>query len=177
MNVLLPPGIRLSHPRALENTVLAPLSTRRFRRTGQDDVGPVRDQWDALIAEMRATPTRSTSSVTPNRRRLLESAGGSGQEFRDFLISSITAEFSGCVLYAEMKKGAPKTLMMREPFRIHEPEMKRATPLHQRHAQDFGSARSRPPDKGQEIYFFNPNSFLCDYLSENRLAATSDLSQ
>ncbi len=88
------------------NTVLSP----RFYTTDYDymnglDVTPVRAEWNALVAEMERDPNRGHfvrdarfdadfSTMEPELRR----------ELLDFLVSSVTAEFSGCVLYAEIKK-------------------------------------------------------------------------
>jgi magnesium-protoporphyrin IX monomethyl ester (oxidative) cyclase len=93
---------------AQENTVLSPrFYTTDFAELDRTDVGPVRAEWDSLLSEMRSDP---------NNRHFVRSAGweqeltrlpdGLRKEFIDFLVSSVTAEFSGCVLYAEMKKRA-----------------------------------------------------------------------
>ena len=69
------------------------------------DVGPVRAEWDALVAEMESDPNRGHfirderfdadfSTIEPELKR----------ELLEFLVSSVTAEFSGCVLYSEIKK-------------------------------------------------------------------------
>lgn len=91
---------------AQRTTVLNP----RFYTTDYDaldrvDVAPVRAEWDALIAELeedrnhghfkRNELWKFDSSEWPEELR---------KEFQDFLVSSLTAEFSGCVLYAEMRK-------------------------------------------------------------------------
>jgi len=102
---------------AQQTTMLSPrFYTTDFEELDKTDVSGVRAQWDALIAEMRADP---------NKRHFVRNAefdadfsnlpADLDKEFRDFLISSITAEFSGCVLYAEMKKRA-KNKDMRELF-------------------------------------------------------------
>ena len=69
------------------------------------DVSPVRREWDEMMAEFEADNNRS------HFRRVEDFAAHSEQiqeplreEFLDFLVSSITAEFSGCVLYTEIKK-------------------------------------------------------------------------
>ncbi len=91
---------------AMQDTLLTPrFYTTDFDEMDAVDVTPVRRDWDALIAEMQSDPNKGHfrknadwdvdwESMDPALRR----------EFIDFLISSCTAEFSGCVLYKEMRR-------------------------------------------------------------------------
>ncbi|MEM6619868.1 MAG: magnesium-protoporphyrin IX monomethyl ester (oxidative) cyclase [Pseudomonadota bacterium] len=93
--------------RASETTLLDPrFYTTDFDEMDRIDVTPIRAEWDRLIAEMKADPRRGHfkkndawnqidwDGIDPNLKA----------ELIDFLVSSLTAEFSGCVLYKEMKR-------------------------------------------------------------------------
>jgi magnesium-protoporphyrin IX monomethyl ester (oxidative) cyclase len=92
---------------ATETTMLSPrFYTTDFDEMDRIDVTPVRGDWDKLIAQMKSDPNKAHfkknadwdqidwHGMDPALRR----------EFIDFLVSSCTAEFSGCVLYKEMKR-------------------------------------------------------------------------
>ncbi len=91
---------------ATETTLLNPrFYTTDFDEMDKVDVTPVRAEWDKLIAQMKSDPNAKHfkknaewdadwEAMDPKLKR----------EFIDFLVSSCTAEFSGCVLYKEMKR-------------------------------------------------------------------------
>ena len=92
---------------AQRDTLLSPrFYTTDFDALDRTDVSAVRADWDAVVAELAADGNRrhfkrdarwavpAPDSYDPELRR----------EFTDFLVSSLTAEFSGCVLYKEMKR-------------------------------------------------------------------------
>src|SRR6056297_942391 len=92
---------------AMQNTLLTPrFYTTDFDELDAIDVSPVREDWDKLIAEMDSDPNKGHFRKTEDWDKI-DWEGMDPElrgEFIDFLISSCTAEFSGCVLYKEMKR-------------------------------------------------------------------------
>lgn len=92
---------------AMQNTLLTPrFYTTDFDELDAIDVTPVRKDWDELIAQMEADPNRGHFKKNENWDTVdwENMEPELKKEFIDFLISSCTAEFSGCVLYKEMKR-------------------------------------------------------------------------
>ncbi|MEM1371557.1 MAG: ferritin family protein, partial [Pseudomonadota bacterium] len=90
-----------------DSTVLNPrFYTTDFEALDKTDISSVRAEWDVLIKEMRDDPNRKHFKRTEawDDFDINDLPPGLQKEFVDFLVSSLTSEFSGCVLYAEMKK-------------------------------------------------------------------------
>ncbi len=91
---------------AQANTVLSPrFYTTDFAAMDRLEVDRVRADWDALIAEMKSDPNKGHFVRDEAwEAEIAQLPDDLRKEFFDFLVSSVTAEFSGCVLYAEIKK-------------------------------------------------------------------------
>ena len=92
--------------RAEADTLLTPrFYTTDYAAMDRIDMTPVRAEWDQLMAEFGATTTGPLRARPRVRGRSARTAARRcAQEFLDFLISRCTSEFSGCVLYTEIRK-------------------------------------------------------------------------
>jgi magnesium-protoporphyrin IX monomethyl ester (oxidative) cyclase len=92
--------------RAETNTLLSP----RFYRTDyaamdRIDISPLREEWDRMMAEFRSdSNSNHFERDAAFASEIRELPAALHQEFLDFLVSSVTAEFSGCILYSEMRR-------------------------------------------------------------------------
>jgi magnesium-protoporphyrin IX monomethyl ester (oxidative) cyclase len=119
MDGITPPAATSSEAteRARNSTLLSPrFYTTDFAAMDRIDVSSLRAQWDAMLAEYEGDNNHDHFQRSDDfAAEIRELPPALKQEFIDFLISSITSEFSGCVLYNEIKKNVSnpdiKTLM------------------------------------------------------------------
>jgi len=96
--------------RAAKSTMLSPrFYTTDFDAMDKLDVSPVRADWDKMLAEYEGDNNhdhfkRDAAFADEVKTLMPRLSPELRQEFMDFLISSCTSEFSGCILYNEIRK-------------------------------------------------------------------------
>jgi magnesium-protoporphyrin IX monomethyl ester (oxidative) cyclase len=91
---------------ATQDTMLTPrFYTTDYAALDAIDVTPVRAEWDQLIADMVGDPNKLHFKHNDSFKGVIEGLEPAlRREFTDFMVSSMTSEFSGCVLYAEIAR-------------------------------------------------------------------------
>ena len=163
-------GPNLTTQMAQEDTVLSPrFYTTDFAAMDRIDVDAIRPQWDALMAEFKVDnntdhfqrPADMARDYSTNLPAPLY------KEFSDFLISSITSEFSGCVLYNEIQKNVDNPDIKRLMRYMARDESRHAGFINQS-LKDFDLGVDLGSLKRTKAYtYFKPKYiFYATYLSE-----------
>jgi magnesium-protoporphyrin IX monomethyl ester (oxidative) cyclase len=154
--------------KALESTALSPqFYTTDYEAMDRMSVDSVRKEWDELMGVFAEDRNRAhfqrrqwdfdPSSISGELRR----------EFIEFLVTALTSEFSGCVLYAELGKRA-KNPDMKKLFKFMARDESRHAGLINECIRDFGmEVDMNFLVKAKQYKFFSPKFILyATYLSE-----------
>ncbi len=158
---------------AKSETVLTP----RFYKTDYAamdrlDMSPIRAEWDAMLAEYEGDNNHDHFQRTPEFAAEVArlSAQWSPQlrrDFHEFLVSSLTSEYSGCVLYNEIAKNVSNPDIKQLMRYLTRDESRHANFINQS-LKDFGLQVDLVGLKRSKAYtYFKPKYiFYATYLSE-----------
>ncbi len=159
--------------KAKEETLLTPrFYTTDFKAMDRLDVNPIRQEWDAMMAEYEGDNNHDHFQRTPEfaeeaRAQMAQMTPELRQEFLDFLISSVTSEFSGCILYNEIQKNVSNPDIKGLMRYMARDESRHAGFINQS-LKDFGLGLDLGDLKRTKAYtYFKPKYiFYATYLSE-----------
>jgi magnesium-protoporphyrin IX monomethyl ester (oxidative) cyclase len=159
--------------KAKENTLLSPrFYTTDFAAMDRIDVAPIRAEWDAMMAEYEGDNNHDHFQRTPEfaeevAQRFSQVPPELRQEFLDFLITSVTSEFSGCILYNEIQKNVTNPDIKALMRFMARDESRHAGFINQS-LKDFGLGLDLGGLKRTKAYtYFKPKYiFYATYLSE-----------
>ena len=159
--------------KAKENTLLSPrFYTTDYKAMDRLDVTPLRAEWDAMLAEYEGDNNHDHFQRTPEfatevAERFSQVSPELRQEFLDFLISSVTSEYSGCILYNEIQKNVTNPDIKALMRFMARDESRHAGFINQS-LKDFGVGLDLGGLKRNKAYtYFKPKYiFYATYLSE-----------
>jgi magnesium-protoporphyrin IX monomethyl ester (oxidative) cyclase len=159
--------------KARQETLLSPrFYTTDFAAMDRIDVSPVRAEWDAMMAEYEGDNNHDHFQRTPEfaaevAERFSQVPPELRQEFIDFLITSVTSEFSGCILYNEIQKNVENPDIKALMRYMARDESRHAGFINQS-LKDFGLGLDLGGLKRTKAYtYFKPKYiFYATYLSE-----------
>jgi magnesium-protoporphyrin IX monomethyl ester (oxidative) cyclase len=159
--------------KAVTNTMLSPrFYTTDFKAMDRLDVSSLRAEWDAMLCEYEGDNNhdhfqRDASFAEEVRSNMAKLDPALRQEFYDFLISSLTSEFSGCILYNEIRKNISNPDIKRLMTYMARDESRHAGFLNQS-LKDFDFGIDLGSLKRDKAYtYFKPKFiFYATYLSE-----------
>ena len=159
--------------KAKQDSLLSPkFYTTDFAAMNRIDVSSLRTEWDTMLAEYEGDNNHDHFQRTPEfavevAEHFSKVPPELRQEFIEFLISSLTSEFSGCILYNEIQKNVTNPDIKALMRYMARDESRHAGFINQS-LKDFGLGLDLGDLKRTKSYtYFKPKYiFYATYLSE-----------